>query len=239
MSRSDRELDLRERSRTGDGREHALDRRLFLQLLAFGGVRETAPLAAALERSGLCCVLYEDLGDPSGVGLLTLCEQPEELIDRLRPLVREPPFGGLAAKPELVMVGRTYALGFESDLEEALLERPRRRALDPANRWAIWYPLRRAPSFERLDPGEQHEMMVEHGSVARSFGQAGVVADIRLSCHGLDQSDNDFVIGLLGPELHPLSRLVQEMRKTRQTADYLTSLGPFFVGRVAWQSAMP
>jgi hypothetical protein len=29
---------------------------------------------------------------------------------------------------------------------------------------------------------------------------------------------------------------VQEMRKTEQTAQYLDSLGPFFIGRTAWQS---
>jgi chlorite dismutase len=41
---------------------------------------------------------------------------------------------------------------------------------------------------------------------------------------------------LLGPNLHPLSAVVQEMRKTEQTSQYLDSLGPFFVGRVAWQA---
>ena len=44
------------------------------------------------------------------------------------------------------------------------------------------------------------------------------------------------VVGLLGPKLHPLSAIVQEMRKTEQTSQYLDSLGPFFVGKVAWQS---
>jgi hypothetical protein len=48
--------------------------------------------------------------------------------------------------------------------------------------------------------------------------------------------DNDFVLGLVGPELHPLSAMVQAMRRTRQTSNYLASLGPFFVGRAVWQS---
>ena len=43
---------------------------------------------------------------------------------------------------------------------------------------------------------------------------------------------------LLGPELAYLSALVQEMRKTQQTARYIQSMGPFFVGRVAWQSPL-
>ena len=44
-----------------------------------------------------------------------------------------------------------------------------------------------------------------------------------------------FVIGLLGRELHPLSVIVQRMRKTKQTSLHLDRLGPFFVGRAAWQ----
>ena len=47
----------------------------------------------------------------------------------------------------------------------------------------------------------------------------------------LDADDNDFVIGLMGAELYPLSRVVQDMRKTQQTALYIESLGPFFVGK--------
>ena len=46
-----------------------------------------------------------------------------------------------------------------------------------------------------------------------------------------DVDDNDFVIGLMGAELYPLSRIVQDMRKTQQTALYIESLGPFFVGK--------
>ncbi len=76
---------------------------------------------------------------------------------------------------------------------------------------------------------------MEHGGVGRSYGKAGLAFDIRLACYGLDKNDNDFVIGLLGKELHPLSSIVERMRKTRQTSQYLTNLGPFFVGRVAWQ----
>src|SRR5262249_45576731 len=61
--------------------------------------------------------------------------------------------------------------------------------------------------------------------------------DIRLACHGLDKDDNDFVVGLIGKELFPLSAIVQAMRKTQQTALYLERLGPFFVGRAVSPSA--
>ena len=67
----------------------------------------------------------------------------------------------------------------------------------------------------------------------------GHVAAATVACHGLDKHDNDFVIGLLGPNLFPLSAIVQEMRKTEQTSQYLDSLGPFFVGKVAWQCPQP
>ena len=51
-----------------------------------------------------------------------------------------------------------------------------------------------------------------------------------LACHGLDANDNEFVIGLIGKELHPLSHVVQAMRKTRQTSEFIVQMGPFFVG---------
>ncbi len=60
---------------------------------------------------------------------------------------------------------------------------------------------------------------------------------MRLACHGLDTSDNDFVIGLIGSQLLPLSVIVQRMRKTKQTSPHLDRLGPFFVGKAVWQSA--
>jgi chlorite dismutase len=55
----------------------------------------------------------------------------------------------------------------------------------------------------------------------------------------MDRDDNDFVIGLIGKDLFPLSALVQAMRKTQQTSLYLDRLGPFFIGRARWQSSEP
>jgi chlorite dismutase len=68
-----------------------------------------------------------------------------------------------------------------------------------------------------------------------AYGRAGLGHDLRLACHGLDKNDNDFVVGLIGPELTPLSMIVQRMRKTKQTSLHLEKLGPFFIGKVAWQ----
>ena len=52
----------------------------------------------------------------------------------------------------------------------------------------------------------------------------------------MTKEDNDFVVGLIGPELYPLSSIVQRMRKTVQTSQHMDSLGPFFVGKVLWQN---
>jgi chlorite dismutase len=230
------EIDVVEHGRSAEGEPTSLDRRLYMQLFAFGGSRDSPVLAEALATAEIDSVLYEDVNDPRGVAVLTLSESPDDFVTTTRDLFTHAPFGELEPKPELTMFGRTYALGHEEDLAETLVNRPRKRVLDSDLRWAIWYPLRRSGSFERLTRREQNAILMEHGGVGTAFGRAGLGYDIRLACHGLDRNDNDFVIGLLGPELHPLSIIVQRMRKTRQTSLHLERLGPFFVGRVAWQS---
>jgi chlorite dismutase len=134
------------------------------------------------------------------------------------------------------MLGRTYSIGYEMDLREVLVERPMRTALNPAWKWAVWYPLRRSGRFAQLPIEEQRVILAEHGAIGMAFGAADHAHDIRLACHGLAKDDNDFVVGLLGKELYPLSAIVQAMRKTQQTSLYLERLGPFFVGRAIWQS---
>ena len=86
--------------------------------------------------------------------------------------------------------------------------------------------------FAQLTPEQQRTILAEHGQIGMAFGAADYAHDVRLACHGLDRDDNDFVIGLVGKELFPLSAVVQAMRRTQQTALYLDRLGPFFVGRV-------
>ena len=232
------EIDVAEHGRTEAGETTSLDRRLYMQLHAFGGARATGSLVEALQSAGLEAVLYEDVNDPEGIALLTLSESPDAFVTTVRSFLQTPPFAELARKPDLTMLGRTYAIGYEQDLDDTLVERPRHRVLDPALEWAIWYPLRRSGSFEQLSRKEQDTVLMEHGGVGMAFGRAGLGYDIRLACHGLDRADNDFVVGLLGPELHPLSIIVQRMRKTRQTSLHLERLGPFFVGKVAWQTPL-
>ncbi|MGA2258696.1 MAG: chlorite dismutase family protein [Thermoguttaceae bacterium] len=228
-------IDIREKGRGADGSPVTLDRRLFMQFLAFGDSTDSAPLIQALEKAKIPGALYEDVNDPRGVALLILSEDPGFFVTIIRQLLNRPPFSALTPKPEYTMLGRTYAQGYEPDLEDALFTRPRSRILDGELSWVIWYPLRRAGSFERLSADEQRIILLEHGGIGRAFGKAGLGHDIRLACYGLDKNDNDFVIGLLGPKLYPLSAIVQRMRKTKQTSLHIEQMGPFFVGKVAWQ----
>jgi chlorite dismutase len=228
--------DISERGGMKDGAPQRSDRRLFMQLLAFGGCSDARPLGQALARAGMEGVVYEDVNDPRGAAVLTFGEDPALFVNALRPVLNAPPFAALDLRPEFTMLGRTYAIGYEPDLEDTLIHRPRRTVLNPEWRWAVWYPLRRSGRFAQLPAEDQRTILAEHGAIGMSFGAADYAHDVRLACHGLDRDDNDFVIGLVGRELYPLSAVVQSMRKTQQTSLYLDRLGPFFVGRAVWQA---
>lgn len=229
-------LDLREKGGAKDGQPQLSDKRLFMQLTAFGGCRDAHKLINSLIGTGVDCVLYEELNDPTGVAVLAMSEDPNLLITKLRHDLNGGPFAELKVKPEFSMLGRTYSLGYEPKLEDWLLHRPRRVAGDPATPWAVWYPLKRTGAFSRLPKAEQGQILKEHGIIGRQFGDAGFASDIRLACHGLDKNDNDFVIGLVGKDLFPLSALVETMRPTVQTSQYIKNMGPFFVGRAIWRT---
>lgn len=229
--------DLSEKGGGRDGKPQRSDRRLFMQFLAFGGCTDTGPVADTLARARVSGVLYEDVNDPRGLGLLMLSEDPDFFLDRVRPMLNGPGFDDLVQKPDYTLLGRTYAIGYEPDLTEVLIDRPRRTVLNPLWKWGVWYPLRRSGKFSQLPEQEQRVILAEHGAIGMSFGAGDYAHDIRLACHGLDRDDNDFIVGLIGKDLYPLSAIVQAMRKTQQTSLYLERLGPFFVGRVAWQSA--
>ena len=226
---ADMPLDLSEKGRGGE----SLDKRLFMQFLGFGGIDPVSEsrLIRDLEDSSLTAVLYSDINDHEGAGLLTMSETPDFFVTELRRFLSGSSFAGLKRKPEYTMLGRTYSIGYEKDLERTLVSGPQLKIFDPELAWAIWYPLRRAKAFETLAPEEQRAVLGEHGKIGFQFGDAGYAKDIRLASHGLDKNDNDFVIGILGGDLYPLSALVERMRKTQQTSRYLESLGPFFVGK--------
>jgi chlorite dismutase len=236
-------LDVTERGAARDGQPQWMDRRLFMQLLVLrcGDGADPALLATAtgeaVQNAGVSVVVYEDVNDPRGIGVLTWSENPAAFVASVRPALNGLAAGALQLRPEMTMLGRTYSTGFEPDLEYWLLRRPAETALNPAWPWAVWYPLRRSGAFARLDGREQGAILKEHGQIGRAYGAQDLAHDIRLACHGLDASDNEFVIGLIGKALYPLSHVVQAMRKTRQTAEFIHQMGPFFVGRAAFRGA--
>ena len=232
--------DLSEKGGLKNGQPQRLNDRLFMQLLVYGGCPKADSFVDAFSKAGIEGAIYEDVNDPQGVAILTLTKDPDFFVTTLRPLLNHLSADGrlatLAPKPELTMLGRTYSLGYEPDLAEALLQRPQRTVLNKDWPWAVWYPLRRNGRFAQLPADEQRVILAEHGAIGMAFGAGDYAHDIRLACHGLDKNDNDFVIGLIGKDLYPLSAIVQTMRKTQQTSLYLDRLGPFFVGRALWQS---
>lgn len=229
--------DLNEYGAPRDGVRQVLDKRLFVQLLVFQCDAAFAPdvvartLAGTLREAGVGAIVYEDVNDPRGLGVVSWTTDPAELVTKARPVLSRPGLP-LTLRPELTMLGRTYSTGFEQELEYWLLRRPVETLQNPALQWGIWYPLRRTGSFAKLEPREQGSILREHGAIGRAYGTADYAHDVRLACHGLDTNDNEFVIGLLGKDLHPLSHVVQAMRKTRQTSEFIQQMGPFFVGHV-------
>jgi chlorite dismutase len=231
-------IDILEHGKGRDGSETTSDRRLFMQLQVFGGCTDETKLVETLKETDIEAVLYKDVNDPQGVGLLTMSEDPKFFVTALRDVLRGDPFIMLDFKPEFTMLGRSYSSGYEPNLEDWLLQKPRRNARDPKWPWAVWYPLRRTGAFAALPENEQKSILREHGGIGRLYGEEGLAHDIRLACHGLDALDNEFVIGLIGRELYPLSHCVQSMRKTRQTSQFIQAMGPFFVGYAIWQSPL-
>jgi len=210
------------------------DRRLFMQLLAFADCPDPDELIDAAKEHALNATVYEDVNDPTSAAMLTWTEDPADFVTKVRPAVQS--LEDAVINPEYTMLGRTYSLGYEPDLNEVLVDRPIRHASNPDWPWAVWYPLRRKGEFSRLEREAQMAILKEHGIIGMGFGAGDFGHDIRLASHGLDANDNDFTIGLIGKELAPLSILVQTMRKTQQTALYIERLGPFFVGHAVWRS---
>ncbi len=228
--------DLSEKGRDAKGKPISSDRRLFMQLLVFVGNEREEDLIQALSAQRFAGALYRDINQPRGFGLLTASEDPNFFLDELRTFLRSSPFSRMEQQEEMTMFGRTYSIGYEQDLERTLLGRPLERILSPELPWVVWYPLRRKGEFAKIPTAEERDILMEHGRIGHLFGSAGLAQDIRLACFGLDRNDNDFVIGLLGPNLFPLSAVVQTMRKTRQTSEFIEQLGPFFIGKAVWQA---
>ena len=112
-------MDVNERGSDKNGAPVSMNRRLFMQLLGFecDDPSQLLPrLGGALREQGIASVVYEDVNHPRGLALLTFSEEPLDFTTRVRPLVGGAAFAGLRPRPELSMLGRTYATGFEQEL---------------------------------------------------------------------------------------------------------------------------
>jgi chlorite dismutase len=231
-------IDVAEYGGKRDGVRQVTNRRLFMQLLVVDvPTTEDADsvgtrMAALLSGRRIPAVIYADIAHPRGLGLLTWSEEPAHFVRTVRPLFADRALAGTSMRAGFAMFGRTYATGHEPDLEWSLLRRPVDTVLHEAHPWHVWYPLRRVAAFARLELHDQSQILREHAQIGMAYGAQDLAHDVRLACHGLDASDNEFVIGLAGRELQPLSHLVQAMRKTRQTSEFIDHMGPFFVGYV-------
>lgn len=230
------EPDVMEHGKTPEGEDLTSGRRLTMQLLTFTDCRDLQPLTGFLKQQSWDAVLYQDAADPWGVGLLLMHTEPSFFTDTVYPLLRTSPFADLTPRQDGTLFARAYSIGYEQDLEHTLVTRPRQRALNPHHAWAVWYPLRRTGEFAKLPKREKMKILGEHGTIGRAWGEAGYAHDIRLACFGMDRADNDFAVALVGPELLPLSKIVEVMRGTVQTSTYIEKLGPFFVGKTVYQS---
>jgi len=236
-------IDVNEYGGKKDGVRQSMNRRLFMQLLVFDVPRGTSAdetasaLGERLRAQKIPGVVYADANDPRGVGLLSWSEDPAHFVTRVRPLFSTDLLRSVELRPDMAMLGRSYSTGHEPDLEFVLLERPIKNVMADSYPWHVWYPLRRTGAFAKLEPIDQSHILREHAAIGMAYGQKELAHDVRLACHGLDAKDNEFVIGLVGHDLHPLSHLVQAMRKTRQTSEFIEKMGPFFVGHVAARSA--
>src|SRR6476619_54820 len=109
-------LDLAEKGRRA-GQVISLDRRLFMKFTAFGRCLDAEAAARALASDGAQAALYADANDPQGIGVMVASENPEYFVTNLRTLFSRLPFADCVHKPELDMLGRTYSIGYEQDLE--------------------------------------------------------------------------------------------------------------------------
>ena len=223
-----------------DGVRQHMEKRLYMQVrildvdLSKTDMKKfTATLQELATKNKMACVLYADASACNAIGLLTWAEDPSFFTDVVNMVIASVA-STCTERVGWTMFGKTYSNGHEKNLDEYLFKKPIRNATRDDWEWAIWYPLRRKGPFYVQDPAEQCKMLLHHAAIGKAFSDVGAAHDVRLKSFGMDGKDNEYVVGIIGEDLHCLSRVVEEMRKTRHTAEFLESLGPFFVGKKIW-----
>jgi chlorite dismutase len=226
------------------GERQFMTRRLYMQLRVLDVDLSKMELTKFLETlktllSSMPSVMYMDAVSNNSVGVLIWSEDPSDFVTRLNPILSNKSLAPyFTERSGWTMFGKTYSNGHEKDLEEFLFKKPIRNATRDDWDWGIWYPLRRKGPFYIQPPEDQCSMLLTHAAIGKAFSDLNAAHDIRLKSFGMDPDDNEYIVGLVGDDFHGLSRVVEEMRKTKHTAEYLESLGPFFVGKKVWKSAL-
>jgi len=227
------------------GERQFMTRRLYMQMRVLDiDLKSTTSIDSFLSDlksllTTIPSVIYMDAVSNNSIGVLTWSENPSFFVDILNPLLANSKIASkFTERTGWTMFGKSYSNGHEKDLEEFLFKKPIRNATRDDWDWAIWYPLRRKGPFYVQPPSDQCSMLLTHAAIGKAFSDLNAAHDIRLKCFGMDGKDNEYIVGLVGDDFHGLSRVVEEMRKTRHTAEFLESLGPFFVGKKIWKSNM-
>ena len=92
VDNDDTKLDLSEKGRKQDGTPIYLDKRLFMQFMAFSDCWNTNEIIKELEGTDMDLVLYADVNDPYGIGLLALSEDPDFFVGELRGFLNDSSF---------------------------------------------------------------------------------------------------------------------------------------------------
>ena len=94
-------IDVNEHGAQRDGKAQVLDRRLFMQLIvltcqgAVGPERAIETLGKSLAAANIGSVIYADVNDPFGIGVLTFSEDPNDFVTKVRPSVTSPELAGV------------------------------------------------------------------------------------------------------------------------------------------------
>ncbi len=114
-------IDIREKGAPLNGVPQTSEKRLYGQLQVFTGCRDLKSTEDAFSRSGLEGVIYSNVNDPYGIGVLIFTENPGDFVGKVRNLYTSKPFTELTHQSEMTMIGRSYSTGHEPDLEDWLL----------------------------------------------------------------------------------------------------------------------
>src|SRR4051812_49048669 len=107
-------IDVNEYGGKKDGERQAMNRRLFMQLLAFSAPAGVDPARIGEAAKGLLeskkvdGVVYADTMNPRGLALLTWSEDPAHFVRAVRPLFGEGPLATVEMRHDFGMIGRAY-----------------------------------------------------------------------------------------------------------------------------------